>query len=55
MYRMDESISIAARSQADLQIQRRKNALQEKQLMCHQGSTLKSKNSENYVDDLESE
>ena len=46
---------MAARCQADLQIQRRKNALQEKQLMCHHGGILRSKNSENNVNDLESE
>ena len=54
-YRMDEAFSSAARCQADLQIQRRKNALQEKQLMCHHGDTLKSKSNENNMDDLETE
>ena len=54
-YRMDEAFSLAARCQADLQIQRRKNALQEKQLMHHHRGILKSKNHENIVDDLESE
>ena len=54
-YRMDKAFSIAASCQADLQIQRRKNALQEKQLMYHHGGILKSKNHENIVDDLESE
>ena len=52
---MDKAFSIAAKCQADLQIQRRKNALQEKQLMCHQGGILKSKNNENNVADLENE
>ena len=55
LQRMDEAFSTAARCQADLQIQRRKNALQEKQLMCHHGGILKSKNNENNVNDLESE
>lgn len=52
---MDEAFSVAARSQADLQIQRRKNALQEKQLICHQGGVLKSKNTESNVEYLESQ
>ena len=49
---MDEAFSVAAKYQADLQIQRRKNVLQEKQLMCHQG---KLKNNESNVADLENE
>ena len=52
--RMDEAFSKAARSQADLQIQRRKNAIQEKQLMSHQRAT-KSKNTESNVEILESQ
>jgi len=40
-HRMDEAINAATKSQADLQIQRRKNALQEKKL--NQGGVAKSK------------
>lgn len=55
IYRIDEAFSTAARCQADLQIQRRKSALQEKQLMCHQGGILKLKSNDNNVADLENE
>lgn len=55
MHRMDEAFSTAAKCQADLQIQYRKNALQEKQLMCHRGGISKSKNHENSMTELESE
>ncbi|XP_065882678.1 coiled-coil domain-containing protein 13-like [Dysidea avara] len=51
--RMDEAVNAATKLQADLQIQRRKNALQEKRLLHHQGGVTKSKCTENSMEDLE--
>jgi len=50
MHRMDEAVNTAAKSQADLQIQRRRNVLQEKKLQHHQGGV---KGTENSTEDLE--
>ena len=52
-HRMDEAVNAATKLQADLQIQRRKNALQEKRLLHHQGGVTKSKCTENSMEDLE--
>ena len=50
---MDEAINTATKSQADLQIQRRKNALQEKKLLHHQGGVAKSKCTESCAEELQ--